>query len=135
MEKQEKVLDASIIFKWFSDESDSGDAIKLKEEFISGESLLVIPILAIVEVMNALRYKEKDETKVKKANEFLQEFQLRVEPITKSLIDKCIENSFKYNITIYDSLYVSVAQLRGCSLITTDKELFKIPNVVPLSKV
>lgn len=134
METQKKVLDASITVKWFSKEIDSEKAIKLKDEHISGKSIIIIPTLTFFETMNSLRYKEKEESKLKEANEMLHELQLKVENITKFLIDKTIENSYKYGITIYDSLYVSLSQLHGCSLITTDKDLYKIPNVLPLEK-
>ena len=59
---------------------------------------------------------------------------LRFEKITKSIIDKAIEVSFKYKITIYDAIYVALAQIEDCELITADSELYKIPNVVPLEK-
>jgi len=48
---------------------------------------------------------------------------------------KTIENSVKYNITIYDALYVTLAQIHGTFLITADKKLYKIPNVIALEKI
>ncbi len=135
MEKQKKVIDASVIFKWFSKEEDSEKALKLKEEHLSQKSSLVIPVLSIIEVINALKYKEKDENKLKEANKALKEIQLEIKNITKFLMDKAIENSFKYDISIYDSVYVALAQIHGVSLITADSALYKIPNVIPLEKI
>ena len=132
MEKQKKVIDASVILKWFSKEIDSDKALKLKESHLSKEFILITPEFLILEIMNALRYKEKDKNKVKEANKALQDIQLNTKLLTKELIDKAIENSYEYNITIYDSLYIALAQFNGCPLITADKELYKIPNVIPL---
>src|SRR3989344_4453403 len=132
MEKQKKEIDASVILKWFSKEIDSDKALKLKESHLSKEFILITPEFLILEIMNALRYKEKDKNKVKEANKALQDIQLNTKLLTKELIDKAIENSYEYNITIYDSLYISLAQFNGCPLITADKELYKIPNVIPL---
>lgn len=134
MEKQKKVVDASVILKWFSSEEDSDKALKIRDEHLSKESILIVPNFLVLEIMNALRYKEKDEKKVKEANKALQNIQLNIKPLTKELVDKAIENAYEHNITIYDALYVSLAQFNGCPLITADKELYKISNVIPLEE-
>lgn len=132
MERQEKLIDASVIVKWFSKEENSDKALRLKEGHISQELRLIIPELSLIEVINALRYKEKDESKLKDANKTLQDIQLGIKSITKDLINKAIENALKYDITIYDSIYVSLAQMYGCPFVTADSTLYSIPNVISL---
>ncbi|MEK6926292.1 MAG: type II toxin-antitoxin system VapC family toxin [Nanoarchaeota archaeon] len=135
MEKQEKVVDASIIVKWFVNEVNSDKTIRIKEAFLRGEFLLAAPDIIISEVLNTLRYKQKKEKELIYTNKMLWELNLKLENASLEMISKAIENSIKYNITIYDSLYVTLAQLHGTFLITGDKELYKIPNVIPLEKV
>lgn len=134
MEKQKKVLDASVLFKLFSEEIYSDVATKLIEEHVNGKSLLIITSFTILEIMNGLRYKEKSSEKLKLANEYLKNLELKVDNITKELVDKAIDISYKYKITIYDALYIALSQFHGCPLITADKELYKIPNIIPIEK-
>lgn len=50
------VLDASVVLKWFIEEEDSVQALRLREEFYTGEREIVVPDLLLFEVANALRY-------------------------------------------------------------------------------
>lgn len=132
MEKQKKVLDASVIVKEFSEEIDADRTVELIRAHINNEMRVIVPDFLFIEVLNAFRLKLKDETAIKKINSDLEGFQFEVQRTTKSILDKSIDIALKYNITIYDALYVSIAQFHGCPLITADKELFKIPNVISL---
>lgn len=134
MEKQKKVLDASVIVKEFSNEIDTDKTIKLIKSHVNNEILIIVPELLFIEVLNAFRFKNKDENAIKKINSDLEGFQFEVQRTTKSLLDKSIEISINNNLTIYDSIYIALAQFNGCPLITADKELYKMPNVVPLEK-
>lgn len=133
MEKQKKVIDASVIFKWFSNEENSDKAVNLMKEQIEEKTLLIVPDFAILEVLNALRYK-KDSKEISNANRDLWDIQLKKERLNPQLLDKSIDLALKYNITVYDALYVAIAQFHGAPLISADKELFKLPNVLPLKK-
>ena len=135
MEKQKKVIDASVVVKWFLNEECSKEALKIREDHIFGEVNLIIPELAFMEVLNALRYKKVDIKRLLEVNKSLFEEQFQIEKINYSVLNKAVENSIKYGITIYDSLYVTIAQLHGAFLITADSELYKIPNVIALDKI
>jgi len=135
MEKQEKVIDASVMVKWFLNEENSNEAISLKKSFLKGELTLIAPDLIISEVLNSLRYNKQKEKELIFANKMLWRLSLKLVRANDEIMSKTIENSLKYGITIYDSLYVSLAQIHGTFLITADKELYKIPNVIPLSKI
>ena len=134
MEKQTQILDASVVVKWFSKEENSDEALNLKESYLNGEIILITTILTKLEVLNALKYKGNSEENLKKANEYLENLQIRLVDINNNLLDKAIEISIKYKITIYDSIYAAIAQIYGCQLITADKELFKVPNVISLNE-
>ena len=135
MEKQKKVVDASVVFKLFDkNEENSKIAEKLKDTHINNQIQIIIPELIFLEVTNALRWKNQKSESLSKISEALFNLQFDIEKITPHILNKTIQNSIKYNITIYDALYVSIAQFHGCEFITADKELYKIPNVVPLEK-
>ena len=47
----------------------------------------------------------------------------RIFPLLGKLAEKTIENAFKYGITVYDSSYLSLAELEGKTLYTADEKL------------
>ena len=132
MAREKKIIDASIIVKWFVNENDSEKALKLLDEHVNGQTLLVVPELMFIEVLNALRYKGQTTEALTKANNALTDVQFHVERLNKFLLDKAIESALKNNISLYDAVYVSLANLYGAPLITADKALQKIPNTTML---
>ncbi|MFH1310834.1 MAG: type II toxin-antitoxin system VapC family toxin [Nanoarchaeota archaeon] len=135
MEKQEKVIDASVIVKWFLDEENSDTARILRSELAKENLILIVPDLLFLEVLNTLRYKMVKKDDLIKANEILAGLSLKTVRVNKEIMSKTIENSVKYKITIYDALYITLAQIHGTFLVTADKELYKVPNVIALEKV
>ena len=134
MEKQTQVLDASVMVKWFTKEVQTEKAIILKEKHLKKEIIIVIPDIAFTEVINSLRYKNNNEEKLCEINKNLWNLGCKVEKITESNIHAAINIAKKYDIAIYDALYIAIAKFHSCSFITSDKELYKIPNVIPLEK-
>ena len=133
MERQKKVIDASIIVKWFSEEENTKEALKIRNAHVDGEIVIIIPDLAFLEVLNALKYKKKNALQLKESIKYLSKLDLHVENIGSFLLEKAIEISLEYDFSMYDSLYAALAQLHGCELITADKKLAKLPNAVLLS--
>jgi len=132
MEKQKKVVDASVLVKWFAKEEGTEKAIILRKEHEQGTVLLIVPDLAFLEVMNALTFKGNDQKTLMEALNSLWEEQLHVERLTKSLVEKAIINAKMYNLTVYDALYVTIASIHGCPLISDDKKMKKVPSVIHL---
>jgi predicted nucleic acid-binding protein len=129
MEKQEKIVDASVILKWFLNEEDSEKAIIIKNKHIQKDILLIVPDLLFLEVANTLKYKKDNFEKIKNANKDLWNFQFVIQKIDESILEKAIEISLKYNFTMYDSIYIALAQIYNTELITADEELVRAPNV------
>ena len=129
MERQKKVVDASVLFKLYSNEIGSDKAIMLREAHIRGDFILVVPELVFLEVLNALRYKKATSEVLMHVTKELTDFQLHVERISEFLLEKAIAAALKYNLSIYDASYVALAQIHGIELVTADKALSKVPNV------
>jgi len=132
MERQKKIIDASIIVKWFVNEDGTDLALSLRDEHINGESFLIVPELAFLEVINALRYKTKDLAALKEANDVLWELQLHVEKLNKFLLDRASEIALKNNLSLYDAVYLALARIYGSPLYTSDNQLAKCENVVKI---
>lgn len=119
-------VDASVLIKGYIPENLSEKANKVFEHVVEGKLLLIAPDLILPEVGNILwkkhRLKELTEIEV---NEILKEillFPLKIES-SKSLITFALELAIIYDITVYDSLYFSLALLYNTKLITADERL------------
>lgn len=134
MEKQKKVLDASVILKWFRHETQSEKALELLDEYNLGKIDIIVPELAFLEVINGLRYKKESEEILISINHKLWDLELEIERVNMLLLQKAAQLAVKHNLTIYDSLYVAIANFHGAPLITADELLYKLPNVIPLEK-
>jgi len=135
MERQTQVLDASVIVKWFSKEELSDVAINLRDKHINREINIVITEITFNEVLNALKYKKKSQEELKKVNEYLWNTQLTIIKTTKEILNKTIELSIKHNLTIYDSLYLSIAEIYDCPLITADSNLSSPGKAIHLNDI
>ncbi len=132
MALQKKVVDASIVIKWFLDEDDSAAARQLRQSHLQGEILLVVPELLFVEVLNALRYKGGTEKSIAAANKVLWDTQFHIEKINSFLLEKASTLALQYQLSVYDALYLALSTAYGCPLITADASLLKTPSALSL---
>lgn len=126
MARQKKIVDASVIVKWFSEEIGTPNALKIKEDHIEGNILILIPELALIEILNALIYKGENKEVLEKVVKDLFELQLYIEKLNPFLLQKAIELSLSKNLSLYDAIYAALAQIHGCALATADKKLGKL---------
>ncbi len=119
------VTDASVIIKWFCEEEHTDRALYLRELHIQGKSQIAIPDLSLYEIANALRYnKSIHENEIREAVESMYKIGIDIIIPTKEVIQKAIHLALKYNITVYDSYYLALAEVLGFVLITADKNLY-----------
>ncbi|MBS7611530.1 type II toxin-antitoxin system VapC family toxin [Candidatus Bathyarchaeota archaeon] len=125
MERNEEiVVDASVVVKWFVEEEYSTEALKLRNDYVVRLIDVVAPALLPFEVLNALRYNpEFGEKDLKEVAEALMKYDLWLFPILGKLAERTIENALKYDITIYDSSYISLAEVEDKPLYTADEKL------------
>ena len=121
---QSFVIDASVAAKWFLPERDTQKALALRDGHLSGRLTLYAPALAIYEVANALRYRpDLVEADLEKDIEALMSFDLAfVVPSSKS-VARATLMARKLGITVYDAVYLELADDIGCQLVTADEEL------------
>jgi len=107
------VVDASVLVKWFlhEKEADRDRALALRDLHISRRSTLFIPQLALLEVLNAVRFSPKaDEEDGEMALETLEDLHLEIKANDVVLLRKANAISWGYKITIYDALYVGFVE-------------------------
>ena len=120
------IVDASVLVKWFMEEEDRDLALGLRDLHTSGRSTLIVSELTFLEILNAIRYgpKAKEEDGAE-ALHVLENLHLQVKPIEFDTLRKANAISWGYKITIYDALYVALAEQVGYPLITADEEMVK----------
>lgn len=120
------VVDASVLVKWFMEEDDRDLALGLRDLHTSGRSTLFVSELTFLEILNAIKYGPKaNEEDGAEALHVLENLHLQVKPNDFELLRKANAIAWAYKITIYDALYVALAERVGYPLITADDVMIK----------
>jgi len=120
------VVDASVLVKWFMEEEDRDHALALRQLHTSRKSAIYVTELTFLEILSAIRYSPKsNEEDGAEALHVLENLRLQVKPIDYDLLRKANAIAWAYKVTIYDALYVALAELLGYPLITADELMVK----------
>jgi len=134
--KDEFVVDASVVTKWFIDEPDSNQAIGLRDDFATGRIKLAVPTLLFYEVVNALRFTGLfNAAELGLAAKSLSKYQFGMWRPKGKLLELSAELSLKGDLTVYDACYIALAQKIESKVITEDRELLsKFPaHTMPMN--
>jgi len=135
------VLDSSVAFKWVVREVDSDKADRLRADFLNGIHEFLSPDVFPVEVAHALTRAERQaRVAVGRARHLLLDV-LTTPPqflSSRPLLTRAVEIASQRRIGVYDCLYVALAELENCELVTADDKLVAnlqstFPFIVPLA--
>src|SRR4051794_31357084 len=105
------VIDTSVAFKWVVTEVDSDKAIRLRDDFNNALHDLLAPDLFPTEIANALAVAERGgRIKPGEGGTFFADV-LKNSPLLQLAIPLLPQS-------VYDSLYVALAEREGCELVT-----------------
>jgi len=123
---QAVAVDASVITKWFVDETYSEQARKLRDDYIDLNVRLVVPRFARYEVLNALKYSGAFGTKeLIDVAMILEDYQFFEVPLDGRYAEETIRISVEHGVTVYDASYVAVGKVRGIDVFTADERLLE----------
>lgn len=128
------VVDASVIIKWFIPEVHAIFANRVLQKNWS----LLVPDLTFSEVGNILWKKcRRKELTINIATEILNDFKKMPLCVHSSedLLSTAWQIATQYQCTLYDSMYLALAQTEGCLFITADQTLCNILQKTPLASL
>lgn len=118
------VADASVIVKWFVNESFTDQSLRLKKAQVELTTRIVVPALAKYEILNALKYSGEFGTdELVRISTDLDNYQFLEVPLDGKYSEATVKLAAKYGITIYDSSYIAVGQEKELPVYTADEKL------------
>jgi predicted nucleic acid-binding protein len=118
------VIDAGVVVKWFIPEVDSAKAHQLLDRYLQGIDTPVAPDLLIAECGNVFwrRCRQGDITPDEATESLADLLTLQVPLVSATrLVQSALSLALQHQRTIYDALYLALAQERNCDLITADE--------------
>ena len=117
------VIDASVAIKWYVPELGSQEAAAVLDR----EEFLIAPDLLAAEFGNVLWKKvRKGELAQAEATEIIAVFtssgSIALRPVSVYL-SAAFDLAIRWNLTVYDALYLAVAIEESCPLVTADETL------------
>lgn len=121
------VIDASVCVKWFlMDEYYVKEAVALKDAFVEGRVELLAPYILPIEWANAINVAIlKNRLSEGEWPNFLKDFEdLEITLINPpGLLYTAWDFARRYNRSLYDSVYLALADKEECDMVTGDARL------------
>ena len=137
------VIDTSVDIKTYVQEQDSGKAVRLRNEYHQGIHQLIAPDIFPTKMCNVLMILERSgKIKPGEAELFFTQCLNVLPPLFAAvpLLPRALEIAKQLKQTVYDCLYVALAEREGFELATADDKLVKavqptLPFVISLSSL
>ena len=130
------VIDCSTAFKWVVTETDTPKAIRLRDDYARAVHEILAPDLFPTEIGNALLMAERRKRiNIGEGAVFFADV-LKTLPFLHQaipLLPRAYEIAYQHNATVYDCLYVALAEREQCGFVSADDKLVaKLQNAFPL---
>jgi predicted nucleic acid-binding protein len=120
------VLDSCVAIKWVLPEPDTPKAVRIRTEFLRGDHELLAPDVFPVEVAHALARAERRGIIRPPFGARQLRNVLSYSPVLHPylpLLPRAFALASQARISVYDCLYVALAEREGCALLTADDRL------------
>lgn len=137
------VLDSSVALKWFLHEADSDHALALRDGYLNQTHELLVPDVFPIEVGHALAKAERRKILAPPlGSENLTDLLAILPRVYPSipLLPRAYEIASAVRIGLYDCLFVALAELERCELVTADQKLIanlqqEFPFIIALDTI
>lgn len=128
MSDKEIVIDSSVALKWrLRDEEATDQADALLDDFLAGRLMLWVPTLFGYEVTNALKVavvmKRLTEDEAIAAIADFQVYDIKQHAF-QEIQNLTFQLAYRHQRSVYDAVYLALAQFKGLWFYTGDKKLF-----------
>jgi predicted nucleic acid-binding protein len=121
------VIDSSVVHKWLDTmgEHRVDEAVTLLHRHALGDFIFVAPSLMPVEVTNSLRCKPHlTREDVTGLTDDLEAVSISLFDVTYSRLRTATELAYRHKLSVYDALFLQLAEELDCPLITADRRAF-----------
>ena len=132
------IVDTSVVIKWFfsENEADLGQSDNFLKQVKAGEVEIIVPKIILLELANVAKFGKKVDEDV--CRQVLSTFNdLVTEYLDLPGSEELIKNFYLGDLTSYDAVFVTLADLKEMPLLTADYKHHKksiSPNIVWLSE-
>lgn len=121
------VVDTSVAYKWLHalGENHVSEAVDLLHRHVAGELILIAPSIMSAEVANALRWNPHlAPADVVEIIGHLEAVDVHLVDVTYSRLRTATDLAYRHNLSVYDALFLQLAEELECPLVTADRRAF-----------
>lgn len=128
------VLDTSVVIKWVRQgEVLAGRALALRDAYLDGQIVIVVPSLLVYEFANVLHFKgDLTAEQVQEGVGSLFDMGLEWALPSREVMGRAVEIAGAHQTTVYDATFVALAESLSAMLITADERLVHQLDSSPL---
>ena len=117
------IVDTSVLIKWFTDEPGSTDAQKILKQQQNSKIQIILPDIVLLELVNALYWAKKFTYEhILIVLEAMSKIKIIYKGLNNSLLPAASLLMIRYKIQSYDALFIALAEVEKCPLITVDRK-------------
>jgi predicted nucleic acid-binding protein len=120
------IVDTSVSVKWFLsvDERFTDRAEEILKDYYNNKIRIISPQLMLFEISNVFKNRITED-EINEANIMDILFNMGIICITdKNILENAVKNAYKYNLSVYDGIFLATAQYYRGKLVTDDEKLF-----------
>lgn len=120
------VIDSSVAYKWYyrNDEPGVEIADELLTDQLAGRVVLAAPITLPVELANSLRYSGLSSEQVSEIIDLIDAARIQLFHTPAATLQRAAELAFEHGMSVYDALFLELAEHLRCPLYTSDRKAF-----------
>ena len=120
------VIDTSVVYKWLRPDAEESveRALAVAREAAAGVVDLVAPAILPVELANAVRYGTVDADDAGSVLELFEGFHFLLYEADCRRLVAAMGLAFDHGLSVYDALFLQLAEELSCPLITADRRAF-----------